>query len=438
MLGYLAPLVFGAVAVAVMLGAPSVIGDGASLDAASLGILLGVLVLLAGLLVQEMITRQVQVRSLRRRLDAVVEQTLRLREDVRRLRDGSQAQATSNAADASEMETVVAEMRMLKTLVQQISTSGPGGTSARAPAHAPAPQRPAAQPPPAASGIAPHRPPSAAPTAPTDYPPEPSFAPTGYAGDDTRTDEQVILDVIREALAEERLELAIQPIVTLPSRRLGLWECLATIRTPEGIEVPQETYMEIAEKAGLQATINNMLLVRSVQFVRRMRRQKATIGYVCPIVGETLRDRAFFADFLGFMQENRDLAGLLSFSITQQDVFRFDNRTDTDVVALSKLGFRFVLDQVSNLDLFVSDLSAKGFRLVKVPAHLLLAKHGKVTDPRALKRTLDRGAIDLMVTGVNEEAQLVDLLDFAVDYGQGTIFGGPRPADRKPDIIDPR
>jgi cyclic-di-GMP phosphodiesterase TipF (flagellum assembly factor) len=452
MLGFIAPLAYGAIAVALMMATPNLLGERLGEQAPAAGVALGILVFLAGFLVQEMITRRAQVAALKKRLDAVVEQTLRLREEVRRLRDGQQA---GPAGDSTEIDTVVAEMRMLKTLVQQMSGGSPAPAAARsspsaqsgapqpaaraaAPSVAPTATRPGAvgpTPRPAAPAAASYPPPMA-----EEFEPEPSFtAPPPAAGmEDTRSDEQIILDVVREALAEERLELSIQPIVSLPSRRLGLWECTATIRTPEGIEVQPETYMEIAERAGLSATINNMLLVRSVQFVRRMRRQKATIGYICPIVGETLRDRAFFADFLGFMQENRDLAGLLSFSITQQDVFKFDSRTDTDVTALGKLGFKFVLDQVSNLDLFISDLSAKGFRLVKVPAHMLLAKHGKVSDPRALKRSLDRGALDLMATGISSEDELVDVLDFAVDYGQGLLFGGPRPADRKPDIIDPR
>ncbi|MFD2264006.1 EAL domain-containing protein [Lacibacterium aquatile] len=429
MLGFIAPIAYAAVAFVVMFAAPSVLGDGPVLDANTLGILLGVIILISGFLVQEIITRRSQANQTRTRFRALLEQMSLLREEVRALRDGQRA-ASAAGGDAAEIETVVAEMRMLKTLVNQIGT-GPARSAA-----APAAARPAAA---GGSGIAPIGPasgtqmPAGLPPLSNAFAPEPEGEPMDYA--DTRSDEEVILDVVREALAEERMELSLQPIVSLPSRRLAVWECQATVRTAEGLSVPPETYAAVAERAGLAATINNMLLVRSVQFVRRMRRQKATIGYICPIAGETLRDRAFFADFLGFMQENRDLAGLLSFSIGQQDVFHFDARTDADVTALGGLGFRFVLDKVSNLDLFVSDLSNKGFRTVKIPAHMLLAKHGKISDPRALKRKLDTGAIDIMVSGVVADNELVDLLDFAVDYGQGALFGASRPAESKSEIL---
>jgi cyclic-di-GMP phosphodiesterase TipF (flagellum assembly factor) len=425
MLGFIAPIAYAAIAFVVMFAAPSVLGDGPVLDANTLGILLGVLILISGFLAQEIITRRSQYNQTRTRFRTMLEQMSLLREEVRAVRDGQRALNAANG-DATEIETVVAEMRMLKTLVQQIST-GPGPSRPAQQAARPAainpgnPGQPPAGLPPLSTAFAPGAP-----------EPEPAYA--DY-GEDTRSDEQVILDVVREALAEERLELSLQPIVSLPSRRLAVWECQATVRTSEGIAVPPETYTAVAERAGLAAAINNMLLVRSVQFVRRMRRQKATIGYICPIAGETLRDRAFFADFLGFMQENRDLAGLLSFSIGQREVFDFDARTDADVTALGGLGFRFVLDKVTNLDLFVSDLSSKGFRTVKIPAHMLLAKHGKISDPRALKRKLDAGAIDIMVSGVSADNELVDLLDFAVDYGQGLLFGAPRPAESKTEIL---
>lgn len=113
-------------------------------------------------------------------------------------------------------------------------------------------------------------------------------------GDD---EQELILDSVRDALNEDRVGLSLKPIVQLPSRRLSMYQCMAAIRTPEGTEIPPETYLPIAEQAGLLATINNMLLVRSVQFVRRMRRQRTQVAYVCEIVGETLRDPGFLHRF---------------------------------------------------------------------------------------------------------------------------------------------
>jgi EAL domain-containing protein (putative c-di-GMP-specific phosphodiesterase class I) len=36
-----------------------------------------------------------------------------------------------------------------------------------------------------------------------------------------------------------------------------------------------------------------------------------------------------------------------------------------------------------------------------------------------------------MVDGIDKDAQLVKLLDFGVDFGQGHLFGLPRPAEKR-------
>ena len=45
-----------------------------------------------------------------------------------------------------------------------------------------------------------------------------------------------------------------------------------------------------------------------------------------------------------------------------------------------------------------------------------------------LLRALRRHRIDLIVEKVEAESRLIDLLDYEIDYGQGYLFGAPRPA----------
>ncbi len=410
---FFAPIAYGALAAAVAIGAPEVVEALGFPPSLITSVLLGANVFLLGMLVQEMLTRRSQDAALAERIQRVQDVLIRQRTDMRSMQETVRAQGEAGPEGAAELETVVAEMRMLKTLVGQLSSRSA----------APAKARPAA--PVVSRQAPPSRPLTATDEDEYDDPVEPAY--------DNRelTDEEVILDEVREALNDDRVGLSLQPIMQLPSRRLSMYQCIAEIRTQEGTDIPAATYLPIAEQAGLLATINNMLLVRSVQFVRRMRRQRSQVGYVCEIVGETLRDRDFFSDFTAFMRENTDLAGHLHFQITQHDAYRLDAQTDQELAALGKLGFRFVMDKTTNLDLFVSDLSDKGFRYVKVEAPVLIEKLSKQADPRVLRRNLDHGAIDLMVDGIDKDAQLVRLLDFGVDFGQGALFGQPRPAEKR-------
>jgi len=177
------------------------------------------------------------------------------------------------------------------------------------------------------------------------------------------------------------------------------------------------------------ASVDNSTLFRVVQLVRRMRRRQQPVGFFCNVSGATLNDATFFADLIGFMRDNADLASTLIFEISQYDLYHLKPGREPGFASLTELGFRFSLDQITNLDLFVSDLNAQGFRYAKLDAATLLEKVDRAGDPRSLKRALDRGAIDLIVSGIDSDKTLLDLLDYAIDFGQGALFGEPRLPD---------
>ena len=47
-------------------------------------------------------------------------------------------------------------------------------------------------------------------------------------------------------------------------------------------------------------------------------------------------------------------------------------------------------------------------------------------DAAEIKKWLDRDGLDLIVEKIEDEKQLVELLDFGIDFGQGYLFGEPR------------
>ena len=57
------------------------------------------------------------------------------------------------------------------------------------------------------------------------------------------------------------------------------------------------------------SVVDNLLLFRCVQIVRRLTQKSREIGIFCNISGDTLADREFFPQFLDYMRVNRDLAG---------------------------------------------------------------------------------------------------------------------------------
>src|SRR5450432_1978126 len=127
-----------------------------------------------------------------------------------------------------------------------------------------------------------------------------------------------LLEVVREALTENRVDLYLQPIVGLPQRRTQFYESFSRLRDETGRVMMPAEYLSVAEPGGLVTAIDNLLLFRCVQIVRRLAKQDRKIGIFCNVALASLGDESFFPQFLDLLTANRDLSGALIFEIGQQ------------------------------------------------------------------------------------------------------------------------
>ncbi|MGH6996887.1 MAG: EAL domain-containing protein, partial [Phenylobacterium sp.] len=71
-----------------------------------------------------------------------------------------------------------------------------------------------------------------------------------------------LLDTVREALAENRVDLYLQPVVGLPQRRTIFYESYSRLRDATGRVMMPAEYLAVAEPEGLVTSIDNLLLFR--------------------------------------------------------------------------------------------------------------------------------------------------------------------------------
>jgi cyclic-di-GMP phosphodiesterase TipF (flagellum assembly factor) len=241
--------------------------------------------------------------------------------------------------------------------------------------------------------------------------------------------ESEILTVLREALRQDRVDVYMQPIVSLPARRGQHFECFSRVRDARGAVLLPEQYLKLAEREGLISAIDNLLLFRCVQLVRRTRRRLAGTAFFCNISRHSLADKVFFTAFVEFMAETRDLAPKLVFEFHQADLDTLVLQHASALARLASLGFRFSLDQVSEIAIEPTRLAALKFRYVKVDAAQLLAtfRSGQSQiDLRDLRAAFERCGVDLIVEKIESERSLKALMAFDIELGQGFLFGEPR------------
>jgi len=314
---------------------------------------------------------------------------------------------------------VVEEVKVLQSLIGRLYDARKGGTADMSPAAAPPQTAKAPSQATASSAVQAKEPDQAEKTeAPVDL------------------DDDQILELVREGLRENGVELALQPIVSLPQRKRRHFECFSRIRLRDGRVITPELYIEIAERNGLIAAIDNLILLRCLQTLRRIRKGNVSVSFFLNISPHTLADRAFFREFIGLMTQNADLATALVFELPQRGLYDADPNLERDLERLAQMGFRFSLDQVADLDLDLEALANAHFRFLKLDAQRLLraSRDGLLGgDAKEFKRQLDIHGIDLIVERIETEPTLLELLDLHIDYGQGYLFGEPRLAKVDPN-----
>jgi cyclic-di-GMP phosphodiesterase TipF (flagellum assembly factor) len=267
-------------------------------------------------------------------------------------------------------------------------------------------------------------------TVETDRPTLPPAAPaTMGSGLFKGKTEDDIVALIRSAVEANRIDLYLQPILTLPQRKVRYYEAMTRLRLEDGTLVLPEDFLQFAERAGLMPKIDNLLLFRCVQVLRRLLMKNREIGLFCNISASTLNDPVIFPQFLQFMEANRALTPSLMLEFTQ-DTFRALGPLESESLAsLREIGFRFAMDQVRDLQFGPRDLSERGIKFVKVPATLLLNRVPESADIHTadLSDLLGRHGISLIAERIETEAVVVDLLDYDVRFGQGFLFSPPRP-----------
>src|SRR5207237_10204101 len=148
--------------------------------------------------------------------------------------------------------------------------------------------------------------------------------------------------------AENPFDLYLQPVVSLPQRKTVFYESFTRLRDETGRVMMPAEYLTVAEPGGLVTAIDNLLLFRCVQIVRRLAKQDRRVGIFCNISMASLGDDSFFPQFLELLAANRDLAGALVFEVGQA---AFDSRgavESRNMGKLADLGFRFSIDKVAD------------------------------------------------------------------------------------------
>jgi cyclic-di-GMP phosphodiesterase TipF (flagellum assembly factor) len=329
----------------------------------------------------------------------------------------SRSTAEPLASEIDELGQLVKELADAVAAHEQMLESAISNATPARPSAAPFPE-PVAQRPEYASPAAPFE--ASAP------PPARRAASGPFQG----MEEGAIVAQLARAIEANKIDLHLQPIVTLPQRKVRYYEALVRLRADDGALLTPDDFLGYAEDHSLMPAIDNLMVFRCVQVVRRLSTKNREVGLFCNISGSTLTNANMFHEITEFLEANRAIAPYLVFEFSQFAVRALGPIEQECIAALADLGFRFSMDHVTDLRIEPRELAERGFRFVKVPATLLLNRASAPRSdihPADFSDLLGRYGIDLIAEKIESEGTVVDLLDYDVRFGQGYLFSPPRP-----------
>src|SRR5437879_7745619 len=275
---------------------------------------------------------------------------------------------SANSASADRIQAVAGEINELGVLVKQLAVSVANhddmlasGALTAAPASANKPDDEAHRERPLSAedaGVA---------TEPT------AAAPAALASESVSSRSQAqILAAVRSAVEENRIDIFLQPMVTLPQRKVRFYEAVTRLRDDRDQLLAADDFIAVAEAAGLIGRIDHTVMLKCVQVLRRLMVRNKDVGIFCNVAAATLGNPTTFAQCLDFLEANRALASSFVLEF-KQATFRNLGPVETEhLAALAQRRFRFSVDHVTDLRIEPRALADRGVRFIKVPAALLL------------------------------------------------------------------
>lgn len=357
---------------------------------------------------------------------------------------------TAEAALRAQIEELTVEFGLLSGIVRDLTTvvstqdteiaslkarpeARPEIRSEPAAPPQPIPAAPSVRPQEAAASpeVPPARPPAPPAAAPRPIPPRP--IPPQQARESENEAE-----IIR-AFEGEGLEIHLQPVVTLPQRKVVAYEALARLRIG-GRSAEPDAFLPVLERYGRTTELDRRMLQRAAIVTRHLARRGSETTLTYGLSPLSLFEPGLLRELARMAADDPALAGLVI--ALPQASWRGLDAGQRGLLAPLRGRIGFSLDRADDLRFDAVELAGLGIGQVKVPAAMLLRPapdRGPLSDI-AVEDTapaLARAGIRLVATEVGNDADVPDLIDLDVPFAQGSAFAAPRPVRAEVLAVSP-
>ncbi|MXQ14399.1 EAL domain-containing protein [Microvirga makkahensis] len=267
----------------------------------------------------------------------------------------------------------------------------------------------------------------------TALPPSAASRPTQQPARRRPEDEIRRMRLIMQAFEADGIELHLQPIVSLPQRKIRFYEALARLRLADGTLLGPSEFVGTLERLGRAPELDRRVLNRAMAVAYHLitKGSEAIVGV--NLTPHSVREPGFLWSLTGVMDSAPETLGKVVLEFPQECWRELDPDAKEALGVLRDKGVPLSLDSATDLGLEPRELAALGIRFVKLPADLLVAAghdDSHHLNPelgvRDLASALRREGIRLVAEHVENEDMVPVLAEIGVPLAQGFVFAAPR------------
>jgi diguanylate cyclase (GGDEF)-like protein/PAS domain S-box-containing protein len=259
---------------------------------------------------------------------------------------------------------------------------------------------------------------------------------SGFAFYDSSEDEHTLTRLamvgeLRRALDESELVLYYQPQVRLDSGAVTGVEALLRWNHPvHGLVLP-DTFVPVAERAGLMKALTRYVLEEAL----RQRREWSRAGHVLDVAVNVsmsnLLDTAFPADIAALFERWEVPAASLELEITEHSVVGDRFRAGAVLERLSEMGIRLAIDDFGTGYSSLAYLRRLPLQKIKIDRSFVASMTTDRDDAVIVRSTIDLArnlGLHSVAEGVESREIYDALLELGCDAAQGDYISCPLPA----------
>lgn len=246
---------------------------------------------------------------------------------------------------------------------------------------------------------------------------------------------QSYISMVADSLVAGRVEVELEPILSLVDQRTSHYEVSVNVHGPGGDRLVENSDFERLQGCGLLPLFDGARMSRSVTIAQRLL-ERGKHGRVFSAYSvESLTNPSFLTEVRNALHDRGHISSQLIFGFPQPDVRAFTPAEWAAVAELRQMQVMFGIDRMTHLDLDLKYLVASGFVFARIDATQFLSGlrfAGGTAVGTDLVRYITGAGLTLIVDNIISEQQLLRLGQSGVQLGQGKVFGGRRPVKLTP------